>query len=312
MIAVICAAAILSCSGEKQSARRGGTLVVGEISDFESLNPMGTSDAHARDVYNLLLLSLLDEQGDFLTFKPRLAESYEFSDDRRRLTFHLRRDVFWSDGTPCTARDVAATFRAQIDPDVLWSGRHLKGHIDSVTVEDDFTVVYHFGAVYPYQLMDANDGPILPRHVIEGIPPSEIRMIPAEEIPVNGPFRIETWVKGQALTLVPNQRYYEKGKPYLGKVIFKIIPDQVTLLTQLRNGEIDCMESLPYAGAADLQLPDTRLHLHRLERGAAPLPEPGGAARPHHGDRPPADHRQPHLRFRRGVHGAVRAAHLGI
>jgi hypothetical protein len=43
----------LSCS-RKGGAERGGTLVSGEISDFESLNPMGTTDAHARDVYNLL------------------------------------------------------------------------------------------------------------------------------------------------------------------------------------------------------------------------------------------------------------------
>lgn len=244
---------VSSCAKERPSAQRGGTLVVGEISDFESLNPMGTSDAHARDVYNLLFLSLLDEQADFITFKPRLAESHEFSDDRRRLTFHLRRDVFWSDGVPCTAHDVAATFKAQKNPDVLWSGRHLKERIDSVTVEGDFTAVYHFNTVYPYQVMDANDGPIMPGHVIKGVSPSEIRMIPVENLPVNGPFRIESWVKGQTLTLIPNERYYDEGKPYLAKVVFKIIPDQVTLLTQLKSGEIDCMESLPYAEVKNLQ-----------------------------------------------------------
>ena len=61
-----------SCS-HKRARERKGTLVIGEISDFEALNPMGTTDAHARDVYNLLFLSLLDEQPDFLSFKPRLS-----------------------------------------------------------------------------------------------------------------------------------------------------------------------------------------------------------------------------------------------
>ncbi len=58
---------------KKDRAERGGTLVVGEINDYEGLNPMSTTDAHARDVYNLLFLSLLDEQSDLLNFAPRLA-----------------------------------------------------------------------------------------------------------------------------------------------------------------------------------------------------------------------------------------------
>jgi peptide/nickel transport system substrate-binding protein len=224
---------------------RGGILVIGEINDFEDLNPMSTTDAHARDVYKLLFLELLEEQSDLLSFEPRLAKSYEFSEDRRELTFHLRDDVFWSDGVPATAHDVVATFRAQKDPKLLWASRHLKDKIDSVVALDDRTAVYYFNEVYPYQLTDANDGVILPKHVIEDVKPEEIRSIPVIELPTNGPFKIELWVRGQSLTLVPYERYYEEGKPYLEKVIFKIIPDQTTLLTQLKAGEIDCMESLP-------------------------------------------------------------------
>ncbi len=236
----------ISCTlVQKQNAERGGTLIVGEISDYESLNPMGTTDAHARDIYNLLFLSLLQEKPDFLNFDPQLAESYEFSDDRKRLTFHLRRDVFWSDGIQVTAHDVEATFKAQKDPAVAWSGRHLKEHIDSVEIVNDFTVSFFFDHAYPYQLMDANDGPILPGHAIESVPPERIKAIPIEDLPTDGPFRIVEWTKGQALTLAPYEGYFEEGKPYLEKVIFKIIPDQVTLLTQLRSGEIDCMESVP-------------------------------------------------------------------
>jgi peptide/nickel transport system substrate-binding protein len=235
----------VSCTKNEPAARRGGTIIVGEISDFESLNPMGTTDAHARDIYDQLFLELLDEQADFLTFKPRLAESYSFSDDRKQLTFNIRRGLVWSDGTPVTAHDVEATFRLQTDPDAAWSSVHLKKHIERIEAVDDHTVVYHFGHVYPYQIMDAVDGAILPKHFIERYEPKTVRTIPVEEIPTNGPFRIEKWIRGQSLTLVPYEGYFEEGKPYLEKVIFKIIPDQVTLLTQVRNGEIDCMESLP-------------------------------------------------------------------
>lgn len=244
--AVLLPALVLSgCGGERGEARRGGTLVVGEISPYEALNPMRTSDAHARDIYSLLFLSLLDENDDFMTFRPRLAESWEFSPDRLELTFRLRGDVVWSDGEPCTAHDVAATFIAQVDTALVWSGRHLKEHITGVRALDDRTVVYRFDHAYPYQLMDAVDGPILPRHWLEGRTAAEIRGASIEEIPVNGPFRIGEWMRGQSLTLLPNDRYYEEGKPYLERVVFKIVPDQVNLLTQLRSGEIDCMEAPP-------------------------------------------------------------------
>jgi len=241
-----------SCS-HRGAVERGGTLIIGEISDFEALNPMGTTDAHARDVYNLLFLSLLDEQPDFLSFKPRLAKSYEFSRDRKVLTFHLRNDVYWSDGVQVTARDVLATFKAQKNPDVLWSGIHLKEHIDSVSVLDDFTVSFYFNEVYPYQVMDVNDGPIMPAHIIESVPPDSIRLLRIEDLPTNGPFKLKEWKRGQLLVLVPYENYYEKGKPYLEKVIFKIIPDQVTLLTQLKSGEIDCMVSVPPREMDDLK-----------------------------------------------------------
>ncbi len=265
ILAVVIVLGAGACSGDRQAARRGGTMIVGDISAYESLNPMYATDAHARDVYDLLFLSLLFENDDFLTFRPRLARSWEFSEDRLALTFHLRDDVVWSDGVKFTARDVAATFRAQKNPDVLWSGRHLKEHIDSVQVIDDLTAVYHFSQAYPYQIMDANDGPILPAHMLEETEPSMIRNIPVEDMPTDGPFKIESWVKGQSLTLVPNPLYYEKGKPYLDKVIFKIIPDQMTLITQLRAGEIDCMESIPYGEVENLRKANPDLEIFAFQ-----------------------------------------------
>jgi peptide/nickel transport system substrate-binding protein len=252
LLAAALLAAPFGC-GNRNRVERGGTLVVGEINDYEGLNPMSTTDAHARDVYNLLYLSLLEENPDLLTFGPRLAESWEFSPDRLALTFHLRKDVVWSDGARVTARDVEATFAAQKDTLTLWSGLHLKQHIDSVTVRDDYTIVYHFNLAYPYQVMDANDGPIMPKQVLDRVGHAAFGKIPIEQLPTDGPFKLGSWVKGQALTLLRYENYYEKGKPYLEKVIFKIIPDQVTLLTQLKSGEINCMEAVPPGEMDDIK-----------------------------------------------------------
>ncbi|MDZ7861073.1 MAG: peptide-binding protein [Candidatus Krumholzibacteriota bacterium] len=257
----ICVFLFSSCADNKDREGGESTLIVGEMSNYEGLNPMSTTDAHARDIYNLLFLSLLDENDDFLTFSPRLAHSWEFSDDRRELTFHLREDVTWSDGRKFTSEDVAATFRMQVDTSTVWSGRHLKEHIDSVEVVDEYKVVYHFNHIYPYQLMDAVDGPIMPAHIIETTDHGKFGRIPAEELPVTGPFEIEKWEKGQSLILAANENYYEDNKPRLNRVIFKIIPDQVTLVTQLLDGEIDCMESVPPAEVEKIKKNNNRLRV---------------------------------------------------
>ena len=256
LVTVLAAVLLASCGGDREPGLRGGTLVVGEPTAYEGLNPMKATDAHARDIYNHIFLSLLDENDDFLTFRPRLAKSWEFSSDRRELTFHLRDDVVWSDGVGFTAHDILATFTAQKDTAIAWSGRHLKEHIDEVRIVDDYTVVYHFSHVYPYQVMDACDGPILPKHYLESRTPGEIRMAKVEEIPSNGPFRVGEWIRGQSLTLIPFEDYYEEGKPYLDRVVFKIVSDQVNLITQLRSGEVDCMESLPPAEVDKLRKED--------------------------------------------------------
>lgn len=262
LIAVLAVAVLVSsCAGDREPGLRGGTLVVGEPSAYEGLNPMKATDAHARDIYNQIFLSLLDENDDFLTFRPRLAKSWKFSADRRELTFHLRDDVVWSDGVGFTAHDVLATFTAQKDTAMVWSGRHLKEHIDEVRVVDDYTVVYHFSHVYPYQVMDANDGPILPKHFLESRTPEEVRAAKVEEIPSNGPFRVREWIRGQSLTLVPYEGYYEEGKPYLDRVVFKIVPDQVNLITQLKSGEVDYMESIPPAEVDKLRKEDYGINI---------------------------------------------------
>ncbi|MEZ5314115.1 MAG: ABC transporter substrate-binding protein [Thermoanaerobaculia bacterium] len=82
------------------------------------------------DVLDQVFAQLLTEQADFAdhppTFAPELATSYEWSADRRILTFHLRSDATWSDGAPITADDVRFTWEAQTSPEVAWSYAHLR------------------------------------------------------------------------------------------------------------------------------------------------------------------------------------------
>src|SRR5437764_763882 len=54
--------------------------------------------------------------------------------------------------------------------DVAWENNSIKDYIDDVKVVDAKTVALHYTTIYPYQVMDANDGYILPKHVFGKIP----------------------------------------------------------------------------------------------------------------------------------------------
>jgi peptide/nickel transport system substrate-binding protein len=235
-----------SAFGQQTVGNDGPTLTVGLLSEPSTLNPLAVTSVQARDILEQIYLKLLEEQPDFLNFRPRLAKAWEFSEDSLTITFYLRDDVRWTDGVPVTAEDVRFTWELEVDTVVAWRSAGIKSAIRDVEVIDPHTAAFHFSRRYPYQLMDANDGVILPKHILETIPREELRTHPLGRSPVgNGPFMLDRWEPGQYIELVRSPDYYENGKPFIDRVIFKFVPDMVTLATQLKKGEIDVLESIP-------------------------------------------------------------------
>jgi peptide/nickel transport system substrate-binding protein len=236
------AVSVLADPGESDRS----TLTVGLLSEPPSLNPLVVTSGESRDIVWRLFLKLLDEQPDYISFTPRLAERWTFSPDSLSITFFLRPDVRWTDGRPVTARDVRFTWELHVDTLVAWPGRHIKQHVRDVVVVDEHTVRFDFSRRYPYQLMDANDGVILPEHLLGGVPRDKLRTHEFGRLPVgNGPFKLSRWEPEQYIQLEKNVDYYEPGKPFLEKIVFKFVPDMVNLMTQLGKGEIDLLESIP-------------------------------------------------------------------
>ena len=240
-----------ACSGDRSAptgrSGRAATAVGATITDLSGVNELLASDIQfTTDVLDQLFLQLLSEQPDFTehppTFAPELARSYEWSDDHRTLTFHLREDAVWSDGVPITAEDVRWTWQAQVSPQVAWSYADLKEAITDVQVVDPHTVRYLFKEVYPNQLIEANEGKILPRHVWSQIPFSEWHEKAdwfREHLVTSGPFRLGAWRPGEELVLIRNERYFEPALPKLDRVIFRVSPDAATHVTQLLAGALD-------------------------------------------------------------------------
>ncbi|HZI95469.1 MAG TPA: ABC transporter substrate-binding protein, partial [Patescibacteria group bacterium] len=174
-----------------------------------------------------------------------LASSWDLSADGLSLTFHLDGRARWSDQTPVTARDVIFSHKAASSPEVGWVGRDVKEFIASVSAVDDHTVVYKFTRRYPYQLMDAVEGNILPQSRYTAVPFSDWAKTPFTDAPVvSGPYRLASYRQNETIELERNDRYAGEP-PAIARAVFRVIPDENTLLAELESGRIDLMENVP-------------------------------------------------------------------
>lgn len=247
---IICVffATILTCTWLvklSQAAERpkyGGTFVFATGTDPETLNPGLTTGVEALAVACKIFNGLIWLNRDWEP-QPELAKSWEISQDGLMYRFTLREDVTWHDGKPFTAADVQFTFEevlAKYHP----RARLAFANVQAVEVPDPFTVVVKFQKPYaPFlQQMTCQDAPILPRHLYEG---TDILKNPHNsDAPVGtGPFKWGEWVRGDHITLVRNAQYFRKDRPYLDRMIAKIIPDSVARILAIRSGDVDYIQS---------------------------------------------------------------------
>lgn len=250
----------LGCQSDRSSPRteRSAIAVGATIADLSGVNELLAADVQfTTDIHDQLFLQLLSEQADFTehppTFAPELATGYDWSDDHRALTFHLRKDAVWSDGVPITSADVRWTWQAQTSPDIAWSYADLKDAIVDVEVIDPHTVRFHFRDAYATQLLDAIEGKILPKHAWEALPFSEWRQKSdwfRDHLVTSGPFVLAAWRPGEEVALARNERYFEPALPKLDKVIFRLAPDAATHVDQVLAGALDFACGVTAADAA--------------------------------------------------------------
>jgi peptide/nickel transport system substrate-binding protein len=233
----------VACRSQSQQAQIGGTVFIGVTGDFDSFNELNAADGEALQVIQYMLFMSLTTLDENLQFAPQLAESWEFSPGDTVLTYHLRQDVLWTDGAPTTAEDVLFTYQLATNPDVAYPAANRFDQTGKAEILDDYTIRFHFKQPYPDALLDTQM-PILPRHILEKIPPEEIAACEFNRRPVgNGPFQLVEWLANERLTFAANLRH-ALGRPPLDRVVFQIIPDEAVLLTNLMTGAIDIAAGL--------------------------------------------------------------------
>ncbi len=246
---------LLPSCRHQQARRPADTIVIGVLADIQSWNPYLTETKFSEDLLALVYPSLMVEDVDYRqhppSFRPALAKSWEFSEDHLDLVLHLDPEARWSDGAPMGAADLLFTWKVQHDPAIGWYGAYTKDFINSMEIIDPHTLRVSFDHVYPYQLMDLNEGLILPAHAWEKIPFGKWSSVSwLDKVVAGGPFRPESHLPQQEIRLARNGNDAPGDRTKISHVIWRIIPDQFALVSQLKAGELDFLNTVPPEDAA--------------------------------------------------------------
>ena len=183
------------------------------------------------------------------------------------VTWKLRQDIQWADGTPVTADDVVFTYDAVVDPEY---GFWIAGidYVDSVEKIDDYTAVVHYNAIYPGYLTQFGGYlmAVWPAHycdATQGFTQWDCGLQPLS----NGPYVLQEWVQNDHLTFVRNPNYYEEGKPAIDEIVVRIIPDEAVRKQMLINGDADLDMWTPENVIAELKdVPNVEVSLSPVDR----------------------------------------------
>jgi len=232
---------LCGCAGRDAAPRRDEVRAY-LAADPASLSLIGKTDASAVEVASQISDSLV-QYDESLELRPRVAESWSYSDDRLTLTFRLREGVRWHDGLPVTADDVVFTVERLLDPQMenrVWAPQF--ADLERVEAPDPRTVVAHYRRAIPGTL-EGWRVPLLPRHVAGG----DANLLDGEfaRHPVGcGPYRFASYEPGREIVLEANDDYWD-GPPEIGRLVYKIYPDQRTAYQALLKHDLDVMVLTP-------------------------------------------------------------------
>jgi peptide/nickel transport system substrate-binding protein len=259
---VLLALALSACTkvGQVSSSSGGGAngpsgphpdrLVMSTASDPRNLNPAFASASPVLELSAYLFSYTVryDDKAhpipDAVSEIPTV-ENGDVSKDGLTIKYKLRHGIKWHDGEELTCRDMRFTWQVMMNPKNTVVTTDGWNRIKNVDCGDPYVAVVHMKRIYaPFlqQLWSLNgNGPIMPEHLLAKYNDDKGSMntAPYNSAPVgSGPYKFVSWDRGSQVRLEAFPDYF-LGKPLIREVVYKIIPDQNTLATQLQTHELD-------------------------------------------------------------------------
>lgn len=233
------AALVLLGAATAHAQKQGGSITVGLELDIAGFDPLkvGVFDTSANMAAALIFdtLTSIDDKGDA---QPKLALSWTHSDDFKTWTFKLRPDVKFHDGTPFDAYALKFNFDRQKDPKNKCRCAFYIASIKEVQAPDSLTAVYQLSdpSVNLPLILSAPTS----NNVVQSPAAIQAKGDDYNRNPVGtGPFVLKSWSAGDRMVLERNASYWNKGRPYLDRVVLRPLPDAQARFASLEAGESD-------------------------------------------------------------------------
>ena len=237
LLAAACTMTLALSFGAAAESTGKTDLVIAMDNDIDTLHPTDFSTTVEINVLNQIYDTLMYMNPDGTHEpEPRIAESYEISEDGLDYTFHLRDDVTFHDGTPVTAEDVVFSLETYQASEYQGSQISMMTGVEAV---DENTVVCHLDTPYAPFLHAILSPYLFPKAYYESDP---------EAVATNpigsGPYKFVSRTTGSNIILESNEDYY-RGAPAIKNITFEVIPDAATTAIALQTGEINFAEIDP-------------------------------------------------------------------
>ncbi|MFQ5655913.1 MAG: ABC transporter substrate-binding protein [Candidatus Methylomirabilales bacterium] len=228
---------------------RGGTYryTLGP-SDPPSLDPVHITDTVSHAVASELFDGLVTFDHT-LAIRPAIARSWTVSKEGRKYTFHLRPGVRFHNGRTVTAEDFRYSFERLLDPKTrserTWILEKLGGARKFMAGKSPG--VSGIKVLGPLELQLTLERPFAPFLALLAYPAASV--VPREAVerwgrrfsshPIGtGPFRFVEWRHDDRVVLEANPEYFQ-GAPYLDRIVFRVIPDEMTRFQEFRAGNLE-------------------------------------------------------------------------
>ena len=228
---------VFLCAGLFTSAFAAGPadLTIAIDADIDTLHPSDYSTTIEVNVLNQMFDTLIYMNPDGSEEpEPRIADSWEISEDGLTYTFNIRDGIKFHDGTPLTAEDAAFSLMMYKNSD--YQSANVDG-LDYAEAVDEHTVVCHLTNPYSPFLLGVSACHIASKAYHDSV---------SEDIfasqPVGcGPYQFVSHTNGSNVVLKAFDEYYG-GAPSIKNVTFRVIPDTTTTAIALQTGEVDFAE----------------------------------------------------------------------
>ena len=218
-------------------------LVESSIGDASYLNPILAQDSASSEINGFVFNGLIKYDRNLQGFVGDLAESWKVKEGPEpEITFFLRKGVLWHDGKEFTAEDVKFTYDKIMDEKTNTVRRSEYELVKKAEVLDPYTFKVTYRQPFSPGLSTWGMG-ILPKHLLEN---QDINTTLFNRRPIGtGPFRFVEWITDERITVEANPKYFE-GKPYLERIIYRIIPETSLTEMELLTGGIDSYSVWPF------------------------------------------------------------------